>query len=212
MTDIESKSATEDAEALKLRNLCHLVLHNADAEHDKIISSTRDEIQSWIHTRNSETDSQAAEILADAKRRAAEISARQISNAKIDSERERLKLLASCVQKATVIFREKLEALSQRDEYPEILAGLAIEAVSAIPHVDLCLALSERDAKFGEKVVEYVKKIMPSVKLKFDVTPANISGGVRISTHDGRWDIVSDWKAKSDELSDTIASRVLEAL
>lgn len=193
-------------EAAKVKDLCEIVVHRADAECEKIISRARDETEEWARVHKEETQKKIASIISDAKKQSEGTHSRRVTEAKIDAERERLKLLSDCVEKARAIFMSKLEAFPNRADYPEILAGLVAAAAEKLPRGQkLIFKLRADDAKWGEPV-EAVAKI------KFDSTPADIDGGAELSSEDGRWRVVSDWKAKTEEMADAIAKRVLAAL
>ena len=217
MTD-SKKISESKAEAVKLEELCSLVLHRADAEHNKIIDDARDEINLWTKEQQILLDAECDAISTDTGKRADEISIRLVSNAKSESNRERLKLQNECVCEARALLQEKLEALREHADYKEILAGLALEAIKELPEgQDISFRLSAADTGFGKEVAAMINKALRKdtaapVNVTFDPAPGEFNGGVMISSADGRWGIVSDWRAKADELADTIAERVLAAL
>jgi vacuolar-type H+-ATPase subunit E/Vma4 len=207
-----SKNSDSGVEAEKLKNLCNLVLHRADVEHDKIIDDARNGINLWVNEQQATLDAECDAIAKDASKRANEIEIRQITNAKSECSHERMKLQNKYVDEAYSIFQDKLEALRGRGDYKEILAGLAFEAIERFPKgQDISLRLSGADAGLGEEIAAMINRAMP-VNITFDPVPGEFSGGVMILSSDGHWSIVSDWRAKTEELADTIAARVLAAL
>jgi len=211
MTDISKNSNSWDEEA-KLRELCNLVLHRADSEHDKIIDEVRNEINQWTNEQEAMLDAECDSISKDANKRADEIVTRQIANAKSEYNRERMKLQNKYINEARSVFQSKLEALRDRRDYKEILAGLAIEAIEEIPKgQDVLFRLSAADAGLGNEIAAIIREVMP-VNITFAPAPVEFNGGVMISSADGRWNVVSDWGAKAEELADAIAARVLAAL
>ena len=212
MTDNGIEDSESRAEATKLRELCNIVLMRADVEHNRIIDETRDEIDIWTKERQISLDAECEAISKEAKKQADEISIRQISDAKTEINRERLKLQNKCVYEAKALFQKKLEALRKQVDYKYILAGLALEAIEKVNvKQDLSLRLSLADAELGEEIVAIINEAAP-INITFDSTPGDFNGGVMISSEDGRWSVVSDWNAKTDELADAISARILAAL
>ena len=206
------KKDSDAIESAKLRELCNLVIHQADAERDKIINDARNEINLWVNEQQAMLDAECDAILKDASKRAGETASRMVADAKSECNRERIKLQNKYVDAASAIFQSKLEALRNRRDYKEILAGLAIEAIEGVPAgQDILLKLSAEDEGLGEEITAIIRKLMP-VNITYDPVPGEFNGGVMISTADGHWSVVSDWRAKTEELADTIASRILSAI
>ncbi|MCL1875894.1 MAG: V-type ATP synthase subunit E family protein [Synergistaceae bacterium] len=211
MNDI-NKNLDSSIEATKLRELCNLVLHRADVEHDRIIDDVRNEINDWSNEQQAILDAECDAISRDANRRADEIANRLITNAKRECSRERIKLHNEYVDDAYAIFQDKLEALHKRSDYIEILAGLAFEAIEKIPQgMDMLLRLSEADAEYGGELAGIIRDAIP-VNITFDSVPGRFKGGVMILSADGRWSVTSDWQSKTEESKDEITARVLAAL
>jgi vacuolar-type H+-ATPase subunit E/Vma4 len=201
-----------NVEATKLRELCNLVLHRADTQRDKIIDDTMSGIKLWTDEQQAILDAECDAISKEASKRADEIANRQITNAKNESRRERIKLQNKYIDEAFVIFQNKLEALRDRSDYIEILTGLAFEAIEKIPEdQDMLLRLSAADVMYGEELAEIIKKATP-VNITFDHVPGRYKGGVMVSTVDGRWSVTSDWNAKTEESKDAITAHILAAL
>jgi len=211
MTDF-SKKLDSSVEESKLRELCNHVLHQADAEHDRIVDDVRKEINEWINEQQAILDAECDAILRDADKRANEIANRQITNAKRESSRERIKLLNKYIDEAYAIFQNKLEALHDRSDYIEILAGLAFEAIEKIPQgQDMLLRLSEKDVGYGEELAGIINDTMP-VNITFDPVPGRFLGGVMTLSTDGHWSVTSDWLSKTEESKDKITAHMLAAL
>ena len=212
MTDKDKEDLESRAEAAKLRELCNIVMSRADVEHNRIIDETRDEIDRWIKDHQILLDAECNAISKDTKKQADEILIRQVSDAKNEISRERLKLQNKCVYEAKALFQKKLEALRKRVDYKYILAGLALEAIEKINNKqDLSFRLSFADAELGEEIAAIINEAAP-INITFDFTPGEFSGGLTVFSADGRWSVVSDWNAKTDELSDAISARILAAL
>ena len=218
MTDISKKNLESSTEAAKLKELCNLVLHRADVEHNVIIDDARNEINLWTEEQQILLDAECDAIAKDASKRAGEISIRQVSDARSESNRERLKLQNKCVNEGCAMFQKKLESLRGHADYKEILAGLVLEAVKEIPKgQDIVFSLSAADTGLGKDIAAIISEaicedVKTSANVIFDPAPGEFYGGVMVSTADGRWSVVSDWRAKADELADTIAERVLAVL
>jgi vacuolar-type H+-ATPase subunit E/Vma4 len=212
MTKIGKEDSQSRAEAAKLRELCNIVLKRADVERNRIINDARDEIDLWVKEQQILLEAECGTISKDAKKRADEISTRQISDAKNEINRERLKLQNKCVYEAKALFQKKLEAMRKHVDYKYILAGLALEAIEKVnKKQDILLRLSAEDVELGEEIAAIINEAAP-INIIFDSTPGKFAGGVMISSADGHWSVVSDWNAKTDELADTISARVLAVL
>ena len=209
MTD---KKDSDSIEATKLQELCNIVLHRADSERNRIINDAQNEINHWINEQEAILIAECDSISKDSVKQADETTNSLIANAKSESSSERLKLQNKYIDAASAIFQSKLEALRNRRDYKEILAGLAIEAIEELPKgQDISFRLSAADSGLGEEIAAIIRKVLP-VNITFDPTPGGFSGGVIISSADGRWNVVSDWRAKTVESEDAIATRVLAAL
>ena len=212
MTDISKDDLESRAEDAKLRELCNIVLKRADVEHNRIIDEVRDEIDLWTEEQQILLDAECDTISLDAQKQANEILTRQISDAKNEVNRERMKLQNKCVYEAKALFQKKLEALRKHVDYKDILAGLALEAIEKVNEKrEISFRLSAADAELGEEIAEIINEAA-QIKITFDSTPGGFNGGVMISSADGYWNVISDWNAKTDESADVITSRILAAL
>jgi len=208
----DSKNYDLSDESVKLKELCNMVLHNADTQHDKIIDDAMSEITSWTNSQEAALVAECDAISKSAAKQAEEIANRQVIIAKNDTRRERIKLHSKYVDEALVIFQNRLEALRERGDYIEILAGLAFEAILKIPKgQDMLIRLSAVDSELGEELARIIREAM-LVNITFDPVPGGFKGGVMILSTGGRWSVTFDWHAKTEELKDVITTRILAAL
>ena len=208
----DSKHYDLSDEAVKLKELCNMVLHNADAARDKIIDDVTSEITAWTDEQEAALAAECDAISKSADKQAEEITNRQVTIAKNEVRRERIKIQNKYVDEAFVIFQNSLEALRERGDYIEILTGLAFEAILKIPKgQDMLIRLSAVDAGLGEELARIIREAV-SVNITFDPVPGGFKGGVMILSADGRWSITLDWHAKTEELKDVITTRILAAL
>jgi V/A-type H+-transporting ATPase subunit E len=210
---VASSEMESTEEGRKLTQLRSIILHNGDVKREQIVADARQDADSWLSGQTEALEHKLAEIESDAGKRAKEIAARRITSANMTRDRDRLILVAQLVKNAKAYFLEKLTALASRPDYEQILAGAALEAISSLPgDIALSIQLSARDASYGTPLVEYLKTRLSGMDLRFDPTPAEITGGVVIASTDGRWDIIADWVSKVEEMSDAIADQILAKL
>jgi V/A-type H+-transporting ATPase subunit E len=68
------------------------------------------------------------------------------------------------------------------------------------------------DSNLGGKVAAAVNTRLPEAGMVFDPEPAMILGGCVVESANGRRQINSDWQSKTQEVSDTLADRLLALL
>jgi V/A-type H+-transporting ATPase subunit E len=74
------------------------------------------------------------------------------------------------------------------------------------------LRLSAADSNLGIKIAAAVNAKLPEAGMVFDPEPAMILGGCIIESADGRHQVSSDWQSMTQEISDTLADRLLALL
>ncbi|GAB1428658.1 hypothetical protein MASR2M17_20880 [Aminivibrio sp.] len=112
----------------KLASLKNLLFKKADDEREALLDSARREAAEWLSEQNESLDRMVDQIHGDAVKRSEEISKRQISGAEMARTKERLRLQNSLLDEAVNMLQKELTDLRKKEEYPDILAGLAIEA------------------------------------------------------------------------------------
>lgn len=215
MKEMNEAVYSEDRDEIDLKNLCRIVRESSDEVEIKMKNDVKDELAAWLKTQNDQLDAQVTEILADAKKRANEIASRMVSSAVMENDHERLRVKVECIDKAKVLFQKKLEAFPKRGDYAEILASLAIDAIAMMPkEAKLKLTLGTADQNLKDAVLGIIRsKIGDGADRIVAGEVSNmLGGGIELRTEDGRWHIVSDWRAKTDEMADTIATKVLDVM
>jgi vacuolar-type H+-ATPase subunit E/Vma4 len=176
------------------------------------LNDARNEINLWRNEQQAKLDAECDTILKDAIKQADEIERSQIAKAKGKNIRELTRLCNKYVDESCEIFQHKLDTLRERSDYKEILTGLAFEAIKKIPcKQNISLKLSAADVSLGEEIAGIINDVV-SINMTFDPAPGDFEGGVVISSADGRWSVISDWRTITEETTDTIASRVLATL
>jgi len=64
----------------------------------------------------------------------------------------------------------------------------------------------------GEGIARALRARFPKLDVRFDDTPEPILGGVVLFSEDEGWRISADWRAKIEEMTDSVAEAVLAEL
>lgn len=197
----------------KLSTLKELLLDQAEAQRHRILQEAREELQGWLREQEDRLAKEEEMILDDARRRAEEVRLRQVINAEREDSLETLRYQNRLISEALAMLREELVKLRERDDYPMILAGLAMEGIeSAGMEGAYLIRLSANDSSLGDQVAWLVKTNMPDARVSFDPEPAPILGGLWLASQDGRREVRLDWQARAQELSEKLAERLLQLL
>lgn len=197
----------------KLEALRELILDQGEARRQEIIKRAREELEAWLKEQHERLSREEELILEDARRRGEDVRLRQVINAEREDSLETLRLQNLLISQAIGMLRDELVKLREREDYPSILAGLALEGLDALGRQGAYrLRLSATDQDLGDRVVWLVKGQHPEVDLVFDPEPAPIVGGVWISSEDGRKEVRLDWQARAKEMADLVAERLLQLL
>ena len=197
----------------KLASLRNLLFKKADDEREALLDSARREAAEWLSEQNESLDRMVEQIHGDAVKRSEEISKRQISGAEMTRTKDRLRLQNSLLDEAITLLQKELTDLRNSGEYPDILAGLALEAAEKLPRGSAVnLQLSHEDLALGEPVADRVREKLPDLTVAFLVDAVPVLGGVWLSAPDGSWRAPADWREVISGLKDTLAERILPVL
>ncbi len=197
----------------KLTSLKNLLFKKADDEREVLLDSARREADEWVSEQNESLERMVDQIHGDAVKRSEEISKRQISEAEITRTKDRLRLQNTLLDEAVTLLLQELIDLRGRREYPDILAGLALEAAEKFPQGSAVnLQLSSGDFALGSLVVGRIREKRPDLTVTFLIDAAPIPGGVWLSAPDGSWRAPADWQEIISGLKDTLAERILPVL
>ena len=197
----------------KLASLRNLLFKKADDEREALLDSARREAAEWLSEQNESLDRMVEQIHGDAVKRSEEISKRQISGAEMTRTKDRLRLQNSLLDEAITLLQKELTDLRNSGEYPEILAGLALEAAEKLPRGSAVnLQLSHEDLALGEPVTARIREKRPDLAVTFLPDAVPILGGVWLSAPDGSWRAPADWREVISGLKDTLAERILPVL
>ena len=197
----------------KIINLQNIILEHANTQRSAIASDARREAEEWLTKEKDKLEREAALIVADAKSRSEDIHRRQILSAERERSTEALRQQNRLLQQTLKKFQDELIRLRDRDDYVQILAGVALSA--AKPIVDaapLTLRLAAIDVNLGDNIASMVNEKLPAAKMTFSKEPAPIMGGCWIQTADGRRQINADWQSRTQESADILADRLLALL
>lgn len=197
----------------KLASLRNLLFKKADDEREALLDSARREAAEWLSEQNESLDRMVEQIHGDAVKRSEEISKRQISGAEMTRTKDRLRLQNSLLDEAITLLQKELTDLRNSEEYPDILAGLALEAAEKLPRGSAVnLQLSHEDLALGEPIAARIREKRPDLTVAFLVDAVPILGGVWLSAPDGSWRAPADWREVISGLKDTLAERILPVL
>jgi V/A-type H+-transporting ATPase subunit E len=151
--------------------------------------------------------------MADAKQRSEEIYRRQLLSAEREKATEALRQQNRFLNEALKKYQDGLVHLRERKDYADILTALAVDAARSMHGSSpVRLRLAAVDSSLGSKVAAAVNAKLPEVKMIFDTEPAMILGGCVVESADGRRQVNSDWQSRTQEISDTLADRLLALL
>ena len=197
----------------KIINLQNIILEHANTQRSAIASDARREAEEWLTKEKDKLEREAALIVADAKSRSEDIHRRQILSAERERSTEALRQQNRLLQQTLKKFQDELIRLRDRDDYLQILAGIALSAAKQIvDSAPLTLRLAAIDVALGEKITAMVNEKLPEAKMAFSKEPAPIMGGCWIQTSDGRRQINADWQSRTQESADILADRLLALL
>lgn len=197
----------------KLAVLRDMILDSAAQKKQKIIADARIETEEWISRETEKIEREKDVIIQDARRRAEEIRRRQIMSAERDNTADTLRLQNRMMTEALGRFQDRLVHLRDRDDYSDILAGMCASAVTALKGPQtLRLRLAVVDTHLAGRIIDRVKGSVQDAEIVFDPEPAPILGGCWLATADGRRQVHSDWQNIAQEMSDTLAERLLPLL
>ncbi|MDR0616024.1 MAG: V-type proton ATPase subunit E [Synergistaceae bacterium] len=197
----------------KISVLQSLILQNASSQKFELAEGARKESESWLASEMSKLDRETAMILADAKKRAEDVHRRQILAAERQKSTEALRQQNRLLQQALKQFLDGLVKLRDRSDYVNILTALALDGARRLEGFEpVKLRLAAIDGRFGDEVAAEVNAKFPQAGMEFSHEPAPILGGCWIISSDGRRQINSDWQSRTQEVSDTLADRLLAML
>ncbi|HHV61552.1 MAG TPA: hypothetical protein GXX51_02785 [Firmicutes bacterium] len=139
-----------------------------------------------------------AEALRNEKLRVAEEKARSerrriVSSTELDNQRENLIFKEKLIMQVFDIARRRLGDITGREEYPDLLRRLVVEAISTLADQDLTVMVREEDIPLvGEGFLQEIagevarsRSGRPGVSLHVERCDRPISGGCIVRTSDG---------------------------
>jgi V/A-type H+-transporting ATPase subunit E len=197
----------------KITALQSIILEHANQQRAALATDARKEAEAWLAKEMAKLERETAAVLADAKSRSEEIHRRQILSAEREKSTEALRQQNRLLNEAMKKFQDGLVRLRERGDYGAILTALAAEAAGMLAESDaLKLRLSAIDARFGPDVASGATKRLSGTVMTFDPDPAPIIGGCWVMSGDGRRQVNADWQSRTQEMTDTLADRLLSLL
>lgn len=197
----------------KISNLRDIILDRADSEKKVNMARGRREADDWLTHETEKLQREINLILQDARKRAEDIRRRQILSAEREKSTETLRLQNRILSDSMGRLQDKLVHLREREDYPNILTGMCVDAVESLGvKVPLKLRLSAVDAALAEEIIAKTLASNHELTLTFDPDPAPILGGCWISTADGHRQVNMDWQSITQEMADSLAERLLPLL
>ena len=202
-----------EAYAEKLNDLRSHILDKARLEGQILLEGAAREVTTWRKEETGRLDWEIEILLREARSRAEELRRRQVAASEREKARERLRAQNKLLQQASHLLQEALTALRTRRDYGDILRGVALEALEQIRDVpEVRLRLAAADAPLGPDLARSLSTLDAHVTVTFDAEPAPMAGGVWLSSSDGRRQATADWQQKAQELSGSLAERLLALL
>jgi V/A-type H+-transporting ATPase subunit E len=202
-----------EVEHEKISVLQKMILEHASSQKYALAEDARKEAESWLAGEMAKVERETGVVLADAKRRSEDIHRRQVLAAEREKSTEGLRQQNRLLQQALKKFQDELVRLRERPDYVKILTALALSAASHLKDsAPTKLRLAAIDAHLGDDIVGAVNGKLPEARMTFEHEPAPIIGGCWVATEDGRRQINSDWQSRTQEVSDTLADRLLALL
>ena len=196
-----------------LSQLKSIIMSKGESERGRILSEARAEAEKWTTEQSGQLEAMIADIGADAAKRVAEITSREMIEAETARDKNRLRLQNDLVDKALLLLQNALTDFSKRPDYGTILTGMADEICEQFPKGQkVGIRLRAEDASHGESVAGALSLRFPDLDVYFDPAPASIAGGVFLYSEEGKWRVVADWKSKVEEMADGVAKAVLAEL
>ena len=189
-----------DVQNEKLNALRDLILDRADGQRTVLLREARQEADAWVAQETEKLAREAELVVQDARNRSEDIRRRQILTAERERSTETLRLQNRLLGEALGMLQDELVKLRERGDYPQILAGLILEALAAA------------GADLGDQVVWMAKTERPGLDLSFDPSPAPILGGLWLASEDGRRQVNADWHQRAREMADELAGRLMPLL
>ena len=199
-------------ERKKLDGLRASILSRGAEERERILKEAEACAERWLADHTAQLDATVRSIRDDAVKQAQDISDRRLVEAGTSRDRERLRLRSGLVQEALASLQKALVGLSARDDYGAILTGVAAEVCERLHSGRVGLRLRAEDAPLGEGTAEALSARFPGLDIYFDAAPEPILGGVVLLSEDEGWRISADWRAKIEEMADSVAEAVLAEL
>lgn len=206
-------NGTSEVSNEKIAALRNIILEQAGDQRSALASDARKEAEAWLAKEGEKLEREAALVLSDAKTRAEEIHRRQLLSAEREKSTETLRLQNRLLQQAMKKFQDEMVRLRDRADYADILAALALSAVRGLADdAPVKLRLAAIDAGLGDRVCKAVNAKIPNAGMTFDPDPAPIIGGCWVVSADGRRQVNADWQARTQEVGDLLADRLLSLL
>lgn len=197
----------------KIAALQNIILEQASDQRSALASDAKKEAEAWLAKESEKLEREVALVLADAKARAEEIHRRQLLSAEREKSTEALRQQNRLLQQAMKKFQDEMVRLRDRADYADVLAGLATTAARGLADATpVKLRLAAIDAGLGERVCKAVSAKVPDAGMTFDPDPAPIIGGCWVVSADGRRQVNADWQARTQEVGDLLADRLLSLL
>ncbi len=190
--------------------LRELILSRAAEQKKILLAKAETEAREWLSSETEKLGDEIEQLVTEAGRNAGETRKRSLQNAERECMGETLRLRNKLLRDATQLLAEKLAQLRSRDDYAQILCGMALEAAETLQGTAFSFSLAAVDFPYAENLTELLKTAAPNMTFVFDKIPAAITGGLILCTEDKKRMISSDWQSIARETADTLAQRLPE--
>jgi len=191
------------AEEATLERVSRAILERARKEAEAILEKARKEAEEIINKaklrRKSEYEKESSKIIGAAKRKARAIIVQAVLKTRKEIAKTKYDIIRDIVEKAK-------EVLGKRKfDVEKSLRNLLLETVHMIPSEKVLVYVNPDDIKVIEKIIE--KENLRN-KVKKVLADKSISGGIIVSSVDGRFRIDNSYEARLE----MVLSRIMPKL
>ncbi len=203
MTEPKGVSDLEAALIDRAERLASEYLQKGKDGREAIINEERDRLR----TREERI---ADEAKADADR----VYRRRVQAAQLkvqaSLDRERWQLIESVIDELP----QALASIAADDEtYTDLLQHLLAQGATSIGEDDLVVSLNARDrGRLEARWQEFVDQAAPGRHITLDMSDADISGGIRVSSADGRVSIDASFEGRTERFRNELVQVIAERL
>ncbi len=185
----------------KLGSLEEYVKSKSLSEAEKLLKEAEKRSKEIEEEYKKKAEDTYARILDDAKKEVEDFEKRGKAQSKAKSSRMLLDAKNGILTSAANELKEKILSLSSDKRYDKLLEKLMKEAIETLAEKEVVICFRKEDK---EKVLELAKKFEKALDVDITLSDeyAGISGGVVVSSKDGRVEVENTLENKFEEMKD----------